>query len=251
MTETWWQLLYDDVLADVLLERSAEETRQTVNFLLRALELRPGQSVFDQCAGIGSLSRPLAQAGLSVVSVEQAANYVERARSAASSEGIELQAHVGDAFEFVAPQKCDGAFNWWTGFGYAESDAANGRMLSRAFESLAPGACYLLDWLNLSGVLRRFAPEVVVERETPAGPVRLVRRSRIDLGAGSMIKQWIFERADGTRVERESRVRLYLPHQLADLMRAAGFVDLQLWGDEQFGELKLDSPRTILRGRRP
>ena len=45
----WWSALYDDVLADVLLEgTSPEEVAATVRFLVDVLGLEPGARVFDQ-----------------------------------------------------------------------------------------------------------------------------------------------------------------------------------------------------------
>ena len=59
--DSWWSALYDDVLADVLLERADEaEVDRTLTFLVDMLELRPADLVFDQCSGIGSLAVPLA-----------------------------------------------------------------------------------------------------------------------------------------------------------------------------------------------
>ena len=45
----WWHTLYDGLLADVLLEREPGEVDETLRFLVDALQLRPGQRVFDQC----------------------------------------------------------------------------------------------------------------------------------------------------------------------------------------------------------
>ena len=156
---SWWVPLYDDLLADVLLERDAQELRQTTDFLCKVLNLSVGDVVFDQCAGIGSLSVPLAQAGMHVVSLEQAPHYVQRAQASAQRGGVELQALVGDAFELASPIPCQAAFNWWTGFGYADSDEQNLRMLLRAYESLVPGGTFVLDWLNVPGILREISAD--------------------------------------------------------------------------------------------
>ena len=135
--ETWWSTLYDDVLADVLLERAEpSEVERTLTFLVGALQLRPGDRVFDQCSGIGSLAVPLARRGFRVVGVEQAPHYAERANFDARASGVDCHVVTGDAFEFVPEVRCRGAFNWWTSFGYEQDDVANRRMLERAFDAL-------------------------------------------------------------------------------------------------------------------
>ncbi len=247
----WWVALYDDVLADVLLERSPDAVSDTLEFLTQALGLRPGHTVFDQCAGIGSLSVPLAKAGMRVVSIEQAPHYVDRARAWAAREGVELQALVGDAFELASPIACQAAFNWWTGFGYADSDRQNARMLARAFDSLVPGGAFVIDWLNVPQILSSFSPRVVTQRNTAQGVVTLTRDSVLCLERGRLEKTWSFVTPSGERVERHSQVRLYLPHQLGELLRQVGFEELHYWGDVSGAELSADSPRCIVRARRP
>ena len=250
-SHTWWADLYDDLLADVLLARTdPAETEQTVTFLENALGLSPGQRVFDQCCGIGSLAIPFARHGYRPIGVDQAPRYIERARAAANDAGAAVEFHTGDAGEFVPDQVCDGAFNWWTSFGYSADDNENLRMLIRARDALRPGAGFALDTMNLPGVLRGFQRDWVVRRETPVGEVVLVRESRVDLAAGMMRKVWTYFVPGGEAVVRESAVRLYMPHTLCGLFEQAGFRDLELYGSVTGDALELDSPRCIVVGRR-
>ncbi|MCA9616611.1 MAG: hypothetical protein KC586_27825, partial [Myxococcales bacterium] len=75
--EGWWEALYDEHLATVLLERDEEPT-ETLDFLERTLRLRKGDRVFDQCCGIGSLAVPLAERGFSVVGCDLGEGYAAR-----------------------------------------------------------------------------------------------------------------------------------------------------------------------------
>jgi 2-polyprenyl-3-methyl-5-hydroxy-6-metoxy-1,4-benzoquinol methylase len=248
--EPWWQGLYDDLLAEMLLVRDdPAEVTATVELLVRALELQPGARVFDQCCGIGSLALPLAARGFEVVGVDLIAGYVERAQKCAMRQGLSARFFAADAFEFVPAQRCDGALNWWTSFGYAEADAENVRMLARAREALRPGGLFLLDTMNVAGVLRGFQPHVVRRRETPRGEVVLLRESELDLRGGAMNKRWTYFLPGGERVVRTSRVRLYMPDTLVRLFEAAGFVEVEIFGDLGGGALALESPRCLVRGR--
>lgn len=251
-TMTWWTELYDDVLADVLLVREDEaEVEATVDFLHRHLRLRPGDAVFDQCCGIGSLSLPLARRGLRCFGVDLMPSYIDRARRAAQAAYLPVSFEVGDAFEHVTPERCHGAFNWWTSFGYAEDDLLNGRMLACAWHSLAPGGSFALDTMNAPGVLRSFRRDIVIRRDASAGEVLLWRRTDVDLARGRLLKRWTYFYPDGRRIERPSSVRLYMPHELLALMASAGFVDVRCFGDLNDAPLDLDSPRCIVVGRKP
>lgn len=247
----WWSTLYDSWTATALLGRdNPDEIDRTVGFLWHALELVPGARVYDQCCGIGSLAIPLAMAGFDVVGVDQAAAYVERAVQAAARAGVDAELRAADACAHVVRPACDAAFNWWTSFGYYPSDHENLAMLQRAAESLRPGGLFALDTMNLPAVLGALQPDVVTRRHTDEGELLLWRRTWIDLDAGMMRKEWTFVLPDGRRQQRLSAVRLYLPHQIADLLRLAGFSDIRLFGAIDSAPLTLASPRCIAVGRR-
>ena len=238
--EGWWGELYDEHLATVLLERD-EEPSETIDFLVATLQLSPGDRVFDQCCGIGSLAVPLASRGYDVVGCDLVEGYVARGREDAKRAGVDVELHPADAFEFVPSAPCVGAFNWWTGFGYARDDTQNLRMLARAFESLLPRGRFVLDTMNVPGVIRGFQPEVILERRG----IRLVRRSVLDVDAGLLHKRWSYELPDGRTVERESTVRLHTPWELRAMLRAAGFADVDLLGGIDGSSLSVESPRCI------
>ncbi|HET9958458.1 MAG TPA: class I SAM-dependent methyltransferase [Polyangiaceae bacterium] len=259
----WWMDLYDDLLADVFLERE-EEVADTLVFLRRVLGLEPGMRVFDQCCGIGRLAIPLGQQGFVACGCDVIPRYIERALEKAQTAGVCVELATADAFEFTTSVPCDGAFNWWTSFGYVQEDAANMRMLQRAFESLKPSARFALDFMNVPGVLRGFQARTETVRETPWGTVQLVRESQIELREMVMLKKWRYDfraertteditdrKANRRTVQHHSRVRLYLPHELIALFERAGFGDIELYGDLAGNPLGLDSPRCIVVGRRP
>lgn len=245
MTTQWWPELYDDLLADVLLADTSD-IPDTLRFLVEQLRLVPGARVFDQCAGTGRLSIPLAQWGADVVGVEQAARYVERARAAARAANVSAQLEVGDAFEYVPDRPCAAAINWWTSFGYLSDDDANVRMLRRAFEALAPGGRFALDYPNIANLFAVFRPHEITRR----GDVTMLRESRLELERGLLHKRWTFITGE-QRVERTSVLKLYTPDRLAALLAQAGFVELRFFGGLDGTPLALDRPRCIVVGARP
>lgn len=244
----WWTELYDDLLADVLLDgTTAADVDATVRFLARELALAPGDRVFDQCCGIGRLSIPLARWGAEVVGVEQSARYVERARERAAEAGVAPSFVVGDAFEHVPDRPCAAAINWWTSFGYLPDDAANARMLRCAYEALAPGGRFALDAPNVPGLHAAFRPHEITRR----GDIVMLRESRLDLARGLLHKVWTFVAPDGRRVERPSTIKLYPPDRLVALLEGVGFTGARVLGGVDGRPIALDSPRCIVIARRP
>ncbi len=245
---TWWSALYDDLLADVLLDATTPaQVAAEVAFLVDQLRLSPSDRVFDQCAGVGRISIPLAAWGARVTAVEQAERYVERARAAALAARVSLEIVAGDAFAYVPPEPCQGALNWWTSFGYLPDDDGNSRMLRRAFEALAPGGRFAIDFLNVPGICRDFRPHDIDHRNG----IVMLRESRLDLARGLLHKTWTFITPDGRRVERPSTVRLYTPDRLAELLASVGFTELAIYGGVDAQPITLASPRCIVVGTRP
>jgi SAM-dependent methyltransferase len=248
----WWQPLYDDIVAELFLVRhNKQDVADAVAFLRGVLALEPGMTAFDQCCGIGTLAIPLAEQGVRVVGVDQSEAYVRRA--ARSAGGLPCEFRAADAFAFAPAEPCDAAFNWGTGFGNALDDGRNREMLRRAFEAVKPGGRFLLDFQHVPRVLRTFQPAVSkrLGQGENAPETVLVRESHIDLVAGAIRQRWTFFLPDGSRRERRSVVRLYLPNQLADMLREVGFADVQFYGDTRAQPLTLDSPRCVLVGTRP
>lgn len=245
-SDEWWKDLYDEHLADMLLVRSDPgEVKSTLSFLKGALGLRPGDRIFDQCCGIGSLAVPLAKEGFHVFGCDLVSGYVERAQAEAALQGVTIRLAVADAFDYVPPETCDAAINWWTSFGYARTDETNRRMLDRAWQALRPGGRFALDFMNVSGVLRGFQPVVVKTRQTAEGEITLTRHSQVDPVHFIMHKVWRYDFPNGRVVQHESRVRLYTPVELVSLLGEAGFVQVQLLGNIDGQPLTLDGLRCI------
>jgi SAM-dependent methyltransferase len=247
---SWWSALYDDWLAEQLLVREAGEVDATVAFLRSRLDLRGGARVLDQCCGIGSMALPLAASGVQVIGVDQAEAYVARANRDARARGLNASFVAGDACRFLPPAPVDAAFNWWTSFGYFDDDEANLAMLARAYDALVPGGRFALDTMNVPGVLRGFQREVSLRRETPRGEVLLHRESRVDLVRGRLLKRWTYFVGEDGKVEHESSVKLYMPDVIGDMLRRAGFSEVEMVGSVAGEPLSLDSPRLIAIARR-
>lgn len=236
----WWETLYDDAVADILLERM-EAPNEVADFLAARMRLAPGARVFDQCCGIGSLAVPLAARGYQLVGCDLIPRYVARAQAVALAAGVDVEFVVADAFKYTPAWPCAGAFNWWTSFGYARDDAQNVQMLRRAFESLVPGGVFALDTMNVLGVIQSFQPLVSLER----GDLKLVRESVLDLDAGLLHKRWTLTSPTRASSEHGSTVRLHTPWELRALLLAAGFSHVDFVGGINGSQLNLDSARCI------
>ncbi len=258
--QNWWQSFYDDTPFHLYLERhDPAELEATLQFLTRVLDLRPGDRVFDQCCGMGSVSIPLAARGLQVVGVDLCKGFITRARGdarkaqpgVAGGAGSAVEFHVGDAFEFVPSEPCDAAFNWYTSFGYSAVDAENIRMLRRAFESLKPGGWFALDFPNAPMIRSNFQPQMIHRLPAEGGEIVITRDCQIDEDSGVMKQVWHWELPGGRKIDSNSTLRLYTPGQLVRLFERAGFACVKLYVTLDGDPRNDASPRCICVGRRP
>jgi SAM-dependent methyltransferase len=248
----WWQSFYDDTPFHLYLERhDPVELEATLNFLTNVLQLGPGDRVFDQCCGMGSVSIPLAKRGYQMVGVDLCKGFIARANRDTEVGALPAEFFVGDAFTFVPGEPCDAAFNWYTSFGYSARDSENMRMLQRAFESLKPGSWFALDFPNAPLIRNNFQASMERRLETPEGEIIITRDCELDEDTGIMKQVWHWALPDGRKIDSESTLRLYTPGQLVRLFERAGFTNIKLYGNLEGDPRSDKSPRCICVGRRP
>lgn len=251
----WWDDFFDDTYAEIGLIPTGEAELASrdalVDRLVDRLGLRAGDTVFDQCCGIGRLSLPMAERGIQVIGVDQSRRYIERASAEAARRGLPCEFHLGDAIEFRPTRLCDAAFNWFTSFGYDRDDRVNAQMLHRAFESLRPGGWFGLDLMSVPRVLREFRECLAVRHRQPdGGELLLIQEPTIDFRAGMILGEWTFVAPDGTRHTRRVENRAYMPSELIALFERAGFASIDLCGAD--GEpFDRASRRLVVFGRKP
>ena len=251
--ENWWHAFFDDDYASYGLAHTPPEILdQTIDFLWTTLEMQPGHVLFDQCCGIGRLSLPLSQRGAMIIGVEQSATYVATTQRVADQRGLPCSFHRGDAFEFVAPQPCDAAINWFTSFGYSTDDAVNIRMLHRAFESLKHGGRIALDYLNIPNVFNDFHTGTFDRSAAPGNEgLIILYENTPDFMTGMIESTWTLVRADGRRDLRRVATRMLMPNDLVRMFRQVGFADVRLFGWIDGSPLTRTSRRCIVTARKP
>ncbi|MHC5022472.1 MAG: class I SAM-dependent methyltransferase [Planctomycetota bacterium] len=251
--EDWHTDFFDEDYARWGLAPLTDELEaRFVTFLRDALRLEDGHVVFDQCCGVGRLSLPLASAGLRVIGVDITPAYVERARAAAATRALPCTFHCADAHDFVSPEPCHAAINWFTSFGYDRDDARNAQVIARAFESLRPGGRYVIDFQNVPRIFAEFLPSIVERPDVPGlEGLIVIQENRPDFLAGLMRSTWTIIDPDGRQRRKDVAVRMYLPHQIADMMTACGFTDIELLGSADGEPFSRRGRRCVIIGRRP
>ncbi len=223
--QNWSADFFDDEYAAFGLANDPPEAiDNAADFIVKSLDLKPGEHVFDQCCGIGRMSIPLAKRGMRVTGVDITENYVQSARKRAAAEKLPCEFVVGNAFNFVAPTKCDAAINWFTSFSYSPNDADNQRQLRNLYDSLRPGGRMVMDYINIARMMADYRPFLVARpTATLLQGKMVVQENTPDYQTGKIHSLWTFIRPDGTRGEKRFAIRMYMPWDVARMLSASGF----------------------------
>ena len=249
----WWRSFHVIEMADLYLNRSSqEELDETSEFLRRELQLTDGARVYDQCCGTGTLSFELAKHNIHATGADLCEAYIERASEQNESMAAKnCEFYCADAFDFVPNEICDAAFNWFSSFGYASTNARNQMMLARAFESIKPSGRFAMDVPNFPALIRGFQKHLVRTGKSNGRSVICVRQCNLNLRAGLLEQTWSWI-VEGRPVdERKSALRIYFPHEIVEMLTDVGFESIEIHGGIDKQKLEMDSPRLIIVARRP
>ena len=153
----WYRSFFGQDYLDVYGHLLTEESSQAeTDFVIRALDLKPGDRVLDLCCGTGRHAVPLARAGLEVTGLDMSEDYLEKARSAARDAGGKVRFVQGDMREIPYEGEFDAVVNMFTAFGYFDLEADDQRVIDGAASALRPGGRLLLDLLNRDWVAANY-----------------------------------------------------------------------------------------------
>ncbi len=209
----WWKEAFGRWYPVVYPHRDRAAAAREMGFAVAALALRPGDLVLDLACGTGRHATSAPAAGLKVVSFDSSQSLLEMAGSG----------HVrvrGDMRRLpFAAAVFDGVVQFFTAFGYFETEAEDLQVLAEVARVLRPGRRYLLDYLDAGATSQSLVPRTEMERDG-----FLVRESR-RIEGGRVKKNVEIRDGDGIVVARyEESVRIYDEPALREMVAGAGLV---------------------------
>jgi SAM-dependent methyltransferase len=209
----WFEPLADHMGAAYLRYSFTKGTVQEVDFLVDALELRPGMRVLDVGCGPGRHAHELARRGIVVHGIDISERFVELARAHApggatferlDARDLASDPRVGDGFDAVVCL-CQGAFGLMTANGDDEV------VLAGMAQALRPGGRMALSAFSAYFVVKYFAGEGEGS-------------STFDADSGVNHEHTEVRNETGEVRPAEMWTGCYTPRELRILCRAAGLV---------------------------
>ena len=223
---------------------SPEITQTEVAFIEHALGLDEGpKRLLDVPCGDGRHAVELAKLGHQITAVDRAPDNEARARELATAASVKLDFVLGDMRALPQRAAFDGAYCWGNSFGYFP------RVETRLFtahlaERLVPGARFVLDTATCAESLLvelerqswvRVDDELVLLLECAYD----ARASRLDTTYTSVLRDQVVDR-------RTAHHYVFTSGEIVEMLEAAGFEVIELFGDLEMSPFELGSERLLV-----
>lgn len=192
-------------------------TRDEVNFIVKELALKPGDSILDLCCGRGRHALELARRGFEVTGVDLCQRSLAAARQQARAERLQLTLVQTDAGLARFDRQFDACILWGNSFGYSD-DEGNLLLLKTIGQALKTGGKALLDLFERQALLDGLTTCSSVD--TPAG--RILERLTFDAATSCLGGELTYLAPGSKSIKRSSRLRLYSLDELEQLSQQAG-----------------------------
>ncbi len=200
-----------------------DHTERDVSLIQAMLPLPEFQRVVDICCGFGRMSGALHGRGYEVVGLDLSSQHIELARRVNTGPD-----YVVSDMRHVPGAPFDAAINLYTSFGYLPTEQEDFAALQAWAAALRPGGRLIMELADMDRA-----------------------RARLDLTAdrtirerGGVLQEFIMDWATGVfkvtyrRAEQTLQLytRLYEKERLAELLKQAGFSEVELFGGFERGK---------------
>ena len=242
MKTNWWENFFHGVALDFWRAAiSEEQTRTEADFIAKQLGVAAKAKVLDVPCGNGRLAVELARRGFALTGVDIATEFVEGAKRSSLAAGVDIEWHERDMRQLPWTNEFDGAFCFGNSFGYLD-DAENADFLNVVSRALKSGARFILD---APAVAECVLPNFQASRSIEIAGIAVSIEHRYDHEQGRMFNDFTFTR-DGVEEKRPSSQRVYTYHELAELLRDAGFEVVSAYASLAEDAFKLGANRLLI-----
>jgi cyclopropane fatty-acyl-phospholipid synthase-like methyltransferase len=242
MQNEWWKSFFSDLVLDVQKQSKAgEDTIKEVDFIEKAIQLKPQAKVLDVPCGEGRHSIELAIRGYQVTGIDITESLLNEAENKAKAQRIEIEWENRDMRDLPWHREFDGAFCFWGSFGYFD-EQGNLDFLKAIYQVLKPGSMFLLDTHTTETLL----PRLFHERAWRRVEDTLILEERQYDHVSSRTKTEFILVQNSKVTKTESSIRLYTYRELCSLLELVGFKDFKGYGSLDFEPFRLGSPRLYL-----
>ena len=241
----WWQKFFDEHYLKVY-EELEKRTSREVESIVKMMDLKPKANILDLCCGYGRHSIELAQRGFKVTGYDLSDFFLQKAKKDSAALGLKIEFKKGDMRRLPFEDRFDAVVNIFTSFGFFDTEKDDLKVLKGVCKALRKKGLFLLDLINREQQIRNFQRR----RWRPERDFTMLEDNFFDLFTSRLETTRTLLFQNGKRREYSISLRLYSFAEILNLLKKAGFVLESVYGDFDFTEYSLDSPRMILISRK-
>lgn len=244
----WWDGYFDETFVHVYRDfLTPERTEREVEGLLGMVPLPADPEVLDLACGWGRHSVALARSGCRVTGLDWSETLLERARRRAAAAGVEVDFVRADMREIPWRGRFDLVACLYSSLGFFLSDDEDLRVLRGVHDALRPGGAFVLETMHRDQVVREFTDRDWWETEG-GGTVWVEREFDAVEGVTREWTRWEIEDEDG---EKYHEMRVRSAPEWDALLRRAGLLPVEWWGDWECSPFLHTSENLIVVAHRP
>jgi len=233
--DEFWSASFPFMFPDSRLAAAADEVDKII-----ALTGCTAGSVLDLSCGPGRHAVAFAKKGFSVTGVDNTPFLLDKARAFGTAESADVEWELEDMRRFRRPSAFNLALSMFTSFGFFDDLSDNLAVLDNVFVSLAPNGAFVLDVLGKEIIARTF--RATDAEEFDGGMV--VQRRKIAAGWDRIEVDWHIIDSGHAR-KFDLQLWIYSGQELKEMLRAAGFGEVFLYGGLDGTPYDADAKRLI------
>ncbi len=250
----WYKEWFGQEYLELYAHRDEREAERHAEFVRGVLGGEHPRAVLDLACGAGRHTEKLRGRGFRTFGVDLSVTLLVQARGLPRTAGDMCCLPFRDlTFDWV--------LNFFTSFGYFESERQNFRVLEEIERVLAPGGRFLIDLFNREQVVANLVTRetqerggfrVEIERWFDEATERVNKRMRLESAAGpAAVPTAPASKATEAAPTFLESVRAYRPEEVTIGLKWAGLEVDALYGNFERESFQSDSERLILVGHKP
>jgi SAM-dependent methyltransferase len=216
-----------------------EDNNEIIESITEILQLPDQARLLDVPCGDGRIALELAARGLQVSAVERHPEMMQRAISAATERGLDIDWHEQDMWAMDVGSGFAAVLCLWTSLGYG-SRAQDQQFFEAVGRSLADDGLFLFETHVYETLLSDFEEQVW----RWAGDVLVAEEREFDIEDGRLYTDWTFSRA-GEQERKQSAMQLYTNRELDRMLTQAGMKPVASWGGWDLSAFEVGAPILI------
>ena len=224
----WWRSFFGSLYlkTDGDVVEDEHITRVEVNRICDLLHIQPWEDILDLCCGQGRHSLELARRGYrNVHGLDRSRYLIKRAKSLATSEGLNARFRGGDARKLpYPPDSFEVVLILGNSFGYFENPSEDIMVLKEGLRVLKPSGRILMDVADGEYVKKHYDPR---SWEWIDDKMFVCRERMLNSQENRLICREVITHAEkGVVADQIYAERLYTRNELLTLLRSVGFEEM-------------------------